>query len=70
MRTQHPSAASYTSLSGIEPATWEYALEWESNQQPSGVQDDIQPTEPHWPGIKYEILYPVRIYQYVLPTKH
>ena len=26
---------------------------WESNSQPFGLQDDAQPTEPHWPGLSF-----------------
>ena len=31
---------------------WAWALDWESNQQPSGSQGGSQSTEPHQPGLK------------------
>ena len=33
------------------PATQMCALDWDSNQQPSGLQAGTQCTEPHQPGL-------------------
>ena len=34
-----------------EPATQAYAQNGKLNQEPFALQDDAQPTEPHWSGL-------------------
>ena len=44
-------------LLGTWPTTQACALDWESNQQPFGLQAGTQSTEPHQPGLFSGIFY-------------
>ena len=43
---------------GTWPATQACALDWESNQEPFGLQASTQPTEPHQPGLSFIFIQP------------
>lgn len=40
------SCLPHAPLLGFEPATWALGID----QQPFGVQENVQQIEPHWPG--------------------
>ena len=50
VQEKHQSIASGTSPTGELACSSGVCPDWEWNQQTFGLQDDAQPTEPHWSG--------------------